>query len=177
MDQYRKTPRANWIDYDNGMYFITICTKNRKHYFGRVVGCDVDLSPIGEIVNYNLEHASQYCDYVEVPLYVVMPNHIHLMVYCATDKDEDIPNEQRHPNPSKRADTSGKRYVPALTRYISMLKGAVTKQAKKIDPTFAWQTRYFDRLVRGEKEYRLIADYIRNIPITWPHDSLNDPAL
>ena len=44
MTQYRKTPRANFLDYDGGDYFVTMCTKNRKHCFGGIIDGDIPIS-------------------------------------------------------------------------------------------------------------------------------------
>ena len=42
----RKTPRASWIDYNEGLYFITICTKERKHYLGKIKDSNQDIMTI-----------------------------------------------------------------------------------------------------------------------------------
>ncbi len=36
--------RAYWHDYNGGIYFITICTKNREHYFGEIAHCCRDVA-------------------------------------------------------------------------------------------------------------------------------------
>ena len=37
----RKSPRANFHDYSGGDYFVTICTRDKEHYFGQIVPADV----------------------------------------------------------------------------------------------------------------------------------------
>ena len=77
----RKSPRATWHDYNGANYFITICTKNHELYFGDVVDGRMELSEIGEWTVKQIEQTAiiRQND-VEIPLYVVMPNHIHLIV-------------------------------------------------------------------------------------------------
>lgn len=185
-NQFRKSPRAKFLDYDAGIFFITICTKNKIHYFGKIINEKMHLSPIGEIVDYQLANAEKLCNYVDVPLYVVMPNHIHAIVICRdialrcvnenSTCQRHVPTEnyqpisQRNPNPSLRDNPTCQRHVPTLSRYISSLKGAVTKLARNINPEFGWQERYHDHLIRGNRDGNKIAEYIENNVAKWNSD-------
>ena len=77
----RKSPRATWHDYNGGRYFVTFCTKNHELYFGDVVDGRLELSEIGEWAVKQIEQTAiiRQND-VEIPLFVVMPNHVHLIV-------------------------------------------------------------------------------------------------
>lgn len=77
----RKSPRATWHDYNGANYFVTFCTKNRELYFGDVVDGRMELSEIGEWAVKQIEQTAiiRQND-VEIPLFVVMPNHVHLIV-------------------------------------------------------------------------------------------------
>ena len=77
----RKSPRARWHDYTGADYFVTFCTKNRELYFGDVVDGQMALSEIGQWAVTQIEQTAiiRQND-VEIPMYVVMPNHIHLIV-------------------------------------------------------------------------------------------------
>ena len=175
-DQYRKTPRANWIDYDKGIFFITICTKNRIHFFGSIADGVMNLSEIGDIVERHLLTASQYLENIDIPLYVIMPNHIHMIV-CIDNKrddgDDTNPISQRNPNPVLRANSTYQRHVPTLSKYINSFKGAVTKEARKISSDFSWQSRYHDHLIRNDREANKISDYIINNVARWGEDCFN----
>ena len=174
MDQYRKTPRANFLDYDGGNFFVTICTKNRKHFFGEIYNGEMHLSAVGQYVESQLESASHYCSGIEVPLFVVMPNHIHAIVGV---KSADMPlaymegnMQQRSPIPSFRANPTNNRHVPALSKYVSSLKGTVTKYAKSQGIEFGWQPRYHDHLIRLFKDGNKISEYIMNNVAKWQDD-------
>ena len=81
----RKSPRARWHDYTGGAdYFVTFCTKNRELYFGDVVDGQMVLSEIGEWTKTQIEQTAiiRQND-VEIPMYVVMPNHVHLIIVCS----------------------------------------------------------------------------------------------
>ena len=89
MEQYRKSPRAKWIDYNEGMYFVTICTRQRRHYFGKISNEKMELSCIGELVYAELENANRRYAHITIPQFVVMPNHIHAIIVV------DSPTYQR----------------------------------------------------------------------------------
>ncbi len=67
MVQYRKTLRANFLSYDVGDYFVTICTKDKMHYFGEILRDGIDLSKVGLYADKMLGAAQTYCDYITVP--------------------------------------------------------------------------------------------------------------
>ena len=85
--QYRKTPRAPFFEYEEGVYFVTICTKNKLHYFGKIANGSMGLSAIGQFLDNQINNASQYFPEVEVPLYVIMPNHLHMIVCINARRD------------------------------------------------------------------------------------------
>ena len=174
MEQYRKTPRAKFLDYEGGDYFITICTANRKHYFGEIYDGEMHLTPIGLFVTEQLTKASTFSVDIEIPLFVVMPNHIHAMVSIHGNMDLTLPAEQRSPNPALRANETCQRHIPTLGRFISSLKGAVTKYARSIDTEFSWQGRYHDHFIRGNHDGNNIAEYIINNISRWTEDCFND---
>ena len=80
-NKYRiPSARAEWHDYNGGDYFITICTKNKKHYFGEIRNAEMKLSELGRYVEENLKQINLHYPYCKIPLYVVIPNHIHAIV-------------------------------------------------------------------------------------------------
>lgn len=174
MDQYRKTPRAQFLDYNVGDFFITICTKGRKHYFGRIYDSRMHLSEVGLFLQEQLISATKFRRDIDILLFVIMPNHFHAIVRVTC---EDIPRsciegiiKQRSPNPSFRFNPSYQKYVARLSRYMSSLKGSVTKYAKSIDVDFGWQPRYNDHFIRGAKDGNRIAEYILNNVAKWQND-------
>lgn len=176
MEQYRKSPRAQFINYDVGNYFITICTYHRKHYFGEIYDDAMHLNKIGEFLESQLKDASKIVNYIEIPLYVVMPNHFHAIV-CVNDsfhnENESIGYLQRSPDENFRKFSNHKRYVPALSRYINSLKGAVTKYAASIGCEFKWQGRYHDHAIRNNDDGNNISEYIVHNVAKWQEDCYN----
>lgn len=77
----RKTPRAWWYDYSSWWcYFITFCTSHRQHYLSDIVDDQVVLTPAGQIVNSCIRQIHDHFSHVDIHDYVVMPNHVHLLL-------------------------------------------------------------------------------------------------
>ena len=90
-NKYRiPSARAEWHDYDGGIYFVTICTHGREHHFGEITMDEnsepkMILTPIGHFTNEQFKNVSIYYPYAEIPLWVTMPNHIHAVVVIRND--------------------------------------------------------------------------------------------
>ena len=81
----RKKIRLQGYDYSQaGCYFVTLCVKDRQEMFGKVVGATalgrpfVELTPLGICVNETIQIANK--DGVKIDKYVIMPNHVHIIV-------------------------------------------------------------------------------------------------
>jgi putative transposase len=72
--------RAQWHDYNGGVYFITICTAYRKHYFGEIQNAEMYLNELGQIAHENLLQLTSHYPYATIDVFQIMPNHIHLIV-------------------------------------------------------------------------------------------------
>ena len=84
----------NWDYGSNGMYFITICTQNREHLFGDVIGGKMQLSEIGIMANIYWNEIPQHFSFVKLGEFVVMPNHIHgILIIEKMDNDDVQPVE------------------------------------------------------------------------------------
>ena len=131
------------------------------------------LSEIGKIVDYHLKNVNKFRYDIEIPLFVIMPNHIHMIINVGTSFRDVSPNnpiEQRNPNPALRGNSECQRHVPSLSRYIQSFKTSVTNEARKINPFFAWQSRYHDHLIRGYRDGNKITEYIENNVLKWEED-------
>ena len=164
--------RAKWHDYDDGFYFITICTKNRECFFGTITNSEMILSEIGKYADECIKMMETVHSDVTVPLFQIMPNHIHCIIivetpYYDVSKKNNAEDVRRHGMTSLRdvANNCGR-----LSHIISGFKSAVTKFAKEHDIMFAWQSRFHDHIIRNQKEMDLIAEYIGNNVKKWEED-------
>ena len=88
----RKSPRAKWHNYNGADYFVTICTGGRINYFGSIVDGKTQLTAVGEYAKQCIEKIGVIYKNVQVPLYVIMPNHIHLIIIVGDNDAETTPS-------------------------------------------------------------------------------------
>ena len=179
----RKSPRAGWHDYNGGEYFVTICTHNREHFFGTIINHKMNLSEIGIYTAECIVKISELNHDAVVKEYVVMPNHIHLILDvarmgrvgmgCVGMGQCPIPTAAEQSRQSIEINTEMQRRSLSKGRVsviIGSFKSAVTKFARQKGMYFAWQTRFHDHIIRNQEEYYRIATYIRENPNKWDED-------
>lgn len=181
----RKQYRAWWWDYHfSKAYFITINCRNRLPFFGSIAGETFFPSDIGKLTEKEWIKTPQTRPDMHLTLgpYMVMPDHFHAIIhighnqYNQSDQKEAAPVAPQdaavapHCNAAlqdpflfqKAPVRSFGPQSKSLSAIIRGFKGTVTLNARKIDPAFAWQPRFHDRIIRNEKEYEAIAWYIQN---------------
>ena len=149
----RKEIRLGNYDYSTcGVYFITICTKQKKPLFWNNVGAtcgrpenEYQLSDCGIIVENEIALLSSVYESVRVDKYIVMPDHIHMLVSI-------VPDEFGRPQ-----------VAPTISRVVQQFKGAITKKVG----FSLWQKGYYDHIIRGQQDYDEIWQYIDENPLRW----------
>jgi putative transposase len=150
----RKQNRLTDYDYaQNGAYFITICVNDRKPILSSItVGADIirpnniKLTNIGKVVDYSINSILLHYDGVFVDNYVIMPNHIHMII---------------------RIENDGGRMVSAPTIVAGMKRYVSTKIGKSI-----WQKSFYDHIIRDDYDYQTKWQYIDENPDKWLEDEL-----
>jgi len=167
-NKYRSdTARALWWDYGkNGAYFITICTKGRKHFFGKIDSEKMELSATGEIAEKMWFEIPNHHEYVELGEFVVMPNHVHGIILL--NKPVDVVGTG---NALSLQDVGKNRFQHigknTISSIVGSYKSAVTKHANRLGLPNGWQSRFHDRIIRDADEYDRIAEYIIKNPEKW----------
>lgn len=175
MDKFKNkycipSARARWWNYSNeGFYFITICTHNRRRFFGSVSDRKMNLSKIGLLSEkYGFEIPDHF-PFVKLHAFVVMPDHVHMIIEIAHSATEalhaDITGEALHATPVRMAAISPKR--GSLASIIRSYKSAVSRDARKVNPNFEWQSRFHDHIIRDDGAYDRISKYIIDNPKNW----------
>lgn len=165
MDFVRRKPtRLNNYDYSNsGAYFITICTHNKKYLFSNVVGAIQEL-PENKLTQYG-EYVKQIIEIlplrfnISIPKYVIMPNHIHMIIVIKNDEGRAI-----RESPLLRRNRS------IIDKTIGFLKMNVSKKIHITYKENIWQRSYHDHIIRDEKDYLKIWEYIDTNVIKWKLD-------
>ncbi len=159
---------AGWDYGSNGTYYITVCTKDRGRYFGEIENNIVSeqtlqthstasLRPtqIGNIAFNNWQNIPAFHPYVELDDFIIMPDHIHGILFI--DKPEKTNWEVN------KFGAQSKNLASILRGFKSSVKTYATTN----NIEFCWQPRYYDRIVRSEKEYWNIKGYVQNNPDQW----------
>lgn len=151
----RKPNRLKKYDYSMpGAYFITICTKDRTNLFWENAGAsiarpeDVVLSVYGNIAQEAIQNIPLYYPAVAVDHFVIMPNHIHLLLRIVPDVDG-------------RA-----MLAPTISTVVQQMKGYITKRIGYS----IWQKLFHDHVIRGDADYQRIWNYIEGNPMRWKDD-------
>lgn len=161
----RKSIRLKDYDYSSpGGYFVTICTFEKGYVLGEVRDGEMRLNNIGVITKRCWEEIPNHFPNIGLDAFVVMPNHVHGIIIIndhGTDVQLNVPPR-----------LSPKR--GSLSVIIRTFKAAVTTECRRNGhPEFQWQSRFYEHIIRNEKEWKTIRDYIVNNPIKWSADHGN----
>lgn len=171
-DKYRiSSARLQHWDYRwAGAYFITICTRNKEHYFGEIVDNKMILSNIGVLADVFWYEIKNHTKNVQLGEFVVMPNHIHGILIL--DNDDLIDVETLHaPSLQKNEQMSNISPKPnSVSTIIRSYKSAITKHSNRLGFEFGWQTRFHDHIICDEKAFDKISNYIINNASKWEED-------
>jgi REP element-mobilizing transposase RayT len=181
----KSTRLQNWNYGRKGAYFITICTHNQKHYFGEIINNNMVLSEIGKIAKSEWIKTFKIRGDMNLEMgeYVIMPNHIHGIIIIG-DNEYNLQYDTQCRDAMHRVSTDNNHRVSAdnkfgpqsknLASIIRGYKSSVTTYAHKngIDD-FAWQSRFYDHIIRNEKSFNNISEYIINNPMNWKNDKFN----
>jgi putative transposase len=165
MNQKRRLSSLRLGDYDysqEGIYFVTICTQDHKHFFGKIENGKMVLNEIGKIAEKEWLHTENMRKDVRLGTFVIMPNHIHGLI-CILDPVGAHCNAPLQPTQNN------------LSWIIRGFKSTTTKQIRKIFPKFKWQRSFYDHIVRSDDDLEKIHEYIIFNPEKWELDKYFSP--
>ncbi len=154
----RKQLRLPEYDYSGpGAYFVTICTQDRRCILSEIIVGDgvldvpqVRLSPYGSIVESTLLEIQEHYSWLTIENRVIMPNHIHLLLRIKED------GTSRTPSPTNAR--------------LPMLLSTIKRFSNRKAGIPLWQRSYHEHVIRNERDYREIWEYIENNPARWAED-------
>lgn len=134
------------------MYFVTICTHKRQSFFGHIVNEEMHLTSTGEIVQTHWLDLTKHHSHIELDEFIIMPNHLHGLISILDSSSKSI----------------------FLGSIINWFKAGVSRSVKQNSAIEKlWQRNYYEHVVRNEKDYERIYEYISTNIIKWELDSLN----
>lgn len=175
----------NWDYSSEAIYFITLVSRNRECIFGVIENDKMVLSDKGKIIEKELLKSITIRERWFFHNWVVMPNHIHLLIEIKLDSSVIFPSsnvethysaslhereiETNHPKLSRKPNS--------ISSFVATFKSVTTKQIIELienkDGESVWQSNYHDHIVRNYKSFDTIYHYIKNNPKNWNSDSIN----
>ena len=167
----RRSVRLPDPDYtEPGAYFVTLCTHDRRCILSEVTLDGLRPTPIGEIVCDEWRRSADLRAEVELDAFVVMPNHIHGIVVIGGTS----PRDHRGPRAHGRAPL--RRPARSLGAFVAGFKAAATSHINRLAGTPGapvWQRNYYEHIIRSDKEFARVRQYIAENPGRWAEDPEN----
>jgi putative transposase len=176
---HRRSIRLKGYDYSQaGLYFITICCGDRICRFGEIENGMMILNELGEIAYNEWRKLSERFKNMELDAFQIMPNHIHGII--ALNVPPVGAGFTPAPIPNTMQPHSGNGQPQGIAPTVSDIVGAykslvangcleIYKSKNKIMGKL-WQRNYYEHIIRNEKSYQTISEYILNNPSKWNDD-------
>jgi len=170
---HRKSTRLKGHDYSaQGRYFITINVKDRIRQFGHVEAGKMFLSEVGKIANECLSQIPDHFRHAAPGEFIVMPDHIHLILILINDESKGPPHGAARTN-EININEFGNPIPGSVSVIINQYKSSVKRWCNKNDhEDFQWQSRFHMRIIQSDLAFERISNYIIKNPASWRTDTL-----
>ncbi len=172
----RRSIRLPECDYaQDGVYFVTICTRRRECLFGKVNAGRVELTEYGQIVQEEWWRSTSIREELSLGEFVIMPNHLHGIVEMNARSTMEVGAHGRAPLRAPGVDGTRPLHRPerSLGSFIAGFKAACTKRINERRGSpgrSVWQRNYYEHIVRDEDDLNRVRQYILDNPLQWELD-------
>ena len=165
---HRRSIRLKGYDYSQaGLYFVTICTRNRLPLFGEIENGEMVLNDAGKMVGYQWEGLIRWFEAIQLHEFVVMPNNVHGIVEIVhREPMEHLISGQPQGISPRVGDMVGAFKSSTTNEYIRNVK---QHHWPRFDKKL-WQRNYYEHIIRNHESYLEIAAYVRTNPLKWRDD-------
>ena len=187
---HRRFIRLQGYDYSQaGAYYVTIVVQGRDCLFGEVVNGEMYINAYGEIVQKWWDEIPIHFPNVELGAFVIMPNHVHGIIFITTERRGEVLSPRDNPNDNNLDENvdgtnqqGGDASQPPLRKrtlgqIVAYFKYQSTKEMNRIETEKAitkfWQRNYYEHIIRDEKDLQNKTDYIEANPSLWDEDDNN----
>jgi len=178
--QSRHSLRLRDYDYSQpGGYFLTMVTFQREHLFGEISKAELKLNEAGKIVQEIWEKLPARYPNVILDEAVVMPNHVHGIVFIdenpvAAIHELSLPETPEDESPEEYRLRRRRMLIPKLVGYFKMNSAKAINQLLGSESIPVWQRNYYDHIIRSKKELDRIRKYIYYNPQQWENDDYHN---
>ncbi|TVM04308.1 MAG: transposase [Candidatus Brocadia sp. WS118] len=167
---HRRSIRLKEYDYSKAVaYFITICTHNKECILGDVIHGEMRSNEYGMIVENEWVKTAEIRSNIIIDKYIVMPNHVHGIIIIqdnGRDTVHRVPTFEQFGRPTSNS----------ISTIIRSFKAVTKKRINEIRKSYGkavWQSRFYEHIIRNEKNLNQIREYIINNPLQWELDREN----
>ena len=146
---------------------------NHLHVIFVIDNSSVETAPLERLVKPNKHQINNQQKTTQTASNIVIPNTPFNALDETPQRGRLYNNERGEPHPWHKSEWKSN----SLGAIINQFKSVCTKRIRKIDPTFAWQSRFYDHIIRTESSLNKIRQYIKNNPPKWKHDRNNPENL
>ena len=176
MNRDRKHIRLTDWDYSSeGIYFITICCRDKQSFFGKIIDNDMIHSEIGLIASRYWKEIPDHFPHVKLDEFTIMPNHIHgilILDYSLTRTRHGMTLHAKQES-NQNINQFSKPVKNSVSVIINQYKSSVKRWCNKNGfDHFQWQSRFHDEILQNENSFDKIREYIYNNPKNWTQDEL-----
>ena len=182
---HRRSIRLSGYDYSmEGLYFITICCKDKEAKFGKIEHGEMILNDTGIIAHDEWTKLPQRFTNLQLDIFQIMPNHIHAIIVLHNVGAGLAPAQNSGQIQAGTTNQSGSNNTKAATvgDIVGAYKSLVTKHCldnlkhyhAKVElmPFIGkiWQRNYYEHIIKNEQSFQTISAYIMNNPANWAND-------
>ncbi len=171
--------RAKWHEYNEGVFFVTICCHAKKHLFGFISDDEMHLSLIGMSAEDCLADIPKHFPDVELYNYIIMPNHVHFILDIKSHGENNGKKDEKLgclKSPMHGEECQDFHHNSRLATIVGCSKAAVSRKSKCLthdNTLIVWQRLYHEHIIRSEISYNLIMNYIDENVSRWDKDCFN----
>ena len=183
-DKRRRSIRMPGFDYAlPAIFFVTICTHDKKPFLGIVRQDIVDLNSFGAAVAACWKEIPAHFHNVELDEFIVMPNHVHgiLLAHsravgcrgaaCCAPTMPHMPAL-----PLREFGSVAPGSLSSIIRSFKSASARRINQLRRTPGSPVWQRNYYEHIVREERDFQKYRDYIVNNPLKWAVEHENPAA-
>ena len=175
---HRRSIRLKGFDYtQEGAYFVTICTQNQACLFGDIVNGQMRLTDVGEVADICWRAIPQHFPRVVLDAFVVMPNHVHGIIWIGPENRANVGAKIFSPLPPRPSQRSASEFRSPSKTVGSIVRGfkiGVTKWVRANKNFYTvWQRNYYEHIIRNETALNRLRQYIADNPARWADDQEN----
>jgi len=171
---HRRSIRLQGYDYSQpGAYFVTVCVQDQECLLGDIVDGEMRMNELGELVWATWHDLPNHLPHVELDAFVVMPNHVHGIVWIVDVVGAGSVGAGSEPAPTN---TNKRHGLPEIVRQFKTFSARRINQRRGTPGMPVWQRNYYEHIIRNDSSLNQIQKYILENPRRWHLDREN-PAV